>query len=175
MRSKEEIRRIVEGFARSGMTRREYCAKHGVAMTTLDYWRRAHRKQKPRLVEVAIEEAQVPAGFTLVLVNGRGSLPVKLVAQRGMERTLQKPELDRWDKATRDAILRDHLHAEQQPALFGDGPQLPAAIRRRLDEHRKRVDLQRAILDRRVAFEDASVESLGVLLRVPASLVEGAT
>lgn len=98
----------------------------------------------------------------------------ELVAQRGMERTLQKPEIDRWDKATRDAILRDHLHAEQQPALFGDGPQLPATIRRRLDEHRKRVDLQRVILDRRVAFEDALVEPLGVLLRVPASLVEGA-
>jgi len=38
MRSKREIRRIVEGFAKSGMTRREYCGKHGVAMTTLDYW-----------------------------------------------------------------------------------------------------------------------------------------
>jgi len=36
MRSKEEIRGIVEGFAKSGMTRRAYCAKHGVAMTTLD-------------------------------------------------------------------------------------------------------------------------------------------
>jgi transposase-like protein len=71
MRSKEEIRRIVEGFAKSGMTRREYCAKHGLAMTTLDYWRRAHRKQKPRLVEVAVEQAHSPAGFALVLANGR--------------------------------------------------------------------------------------------------------
>ena len=71
MRSKEEIRKIVEGFAKSGMTRREYCARHGVAVTTLDYWRRAHRKQKPRLVPVAIEETRHPAGFTLVLANGR--------------------------------------------------------------------------------------------------------
>lgn len=72
MRSKREIRRIVEGFAKSGLTRREYCAKHGVAMTTLDYWRRAHRKQKPTLVPVAIEEACHPlAGFALVLANGR--------------------------------------------------------------------------------------------------------
>jgi hypothetical protein len=37
MRSKEEIRGIVEGFAKSGMTRREYCAKNGIGMTTLDY------------------------------------------------------------------------------------------------------------------------------------------
>jgi transposase-like protein len=71
MRSKEEIRRIVEGFAKSGMTRREYCAKHGIGMTTLDYWRRAHRKQKPTLVPVAIEDAQPVAGFALVLANGR--------------------------------------------------------------------------------------------------------
>jgi transposase-like protein len=71
MRSKEEIRRIVEGFIKSGMTRREYCAKYGVAMTTLDYWRRAHRQQKPRLVELAIEEAHESTGFALVLANGR--------------------------------------------------------------------------------------------------------
>jgi hypothetical protein len=63
--------RIVEGFAKSGMTRREYCAKHRVAMTTLDYWRRAHRKQKPRLVEVEVEPAQPAGGFALVLTNGR--------------------------------------------------------------------------------------------------------
>ena len=46
MRSKEEIRGIVEGFAKSGMTRREYCAKHGIGMSTLDYWRRARRKRE---------------------------------------------------------------------------------------------------------------------------------
>ena len=71
MRSKEEILKIAEGFAKSGMTRREYCAKHGVTMATLDYWRRAHRKQKPTLVPVAIEEARPLAGFALELGNGR--------------------------------------------------------------------------------------------------------
>jgi transposase-like protein len=71
MRSKEEIRALVEGFAKSGMRRREYCARHGVAMTTLDYWRRAHRKQKRMLVEVELEQAQPAAGFALVLNNGR--------------------------------------------------------------------------------------------------------
>ena len=71
MRSKEEILKIAEGFAKSGMTRREYCAKHGVTMTTLDYWRRAHRKQKPTLVPVAIEEARPLTEFALVLANGR--------------------------------------------------------------------------------------------------------
>jgi hypothetical protein len=70
MRSKPEVRRIVEGYAQSGMTRREYCEKHNIPITTLDYWRRVH-KGKPRLVEVAVEQEQAGAGFALVLANGR--------------------------------------------------------------------------------------------------------
>ena len=69
MRSKQEIRGIVGGFAKSGMTRREYCERHNVPITTFDYWRRA-QKRKPKLVEVAIE-TQPSAGFALVLTNGR--------------------------------------------------------------------------------------------------------
>jgi hypothetical protein len=71
MRNKEEIHGIVEGFAKSGLTRREYCAKHGIAVTTLDYWRRAQAKPKPKLVRVAIEETKPRTGFALVLANGR--------------------------------------------------------------------------------------------------------
>jgi hypothetical protein len=68
MRSKQEIRGIVDGFARSGITRREYCEKHNISITTLDYWRRAY-KSKPKLVEIAVE-TQPSAGFGLVLTNG---------------------------------------------------------------------------------------------------------
>jgi len=64
-----EIRRLVDGFAKSGMTRRAYCEKHTIGMSTLDYWRRT-QKRKPKLVEVAIE-AQPVGGFVLVLGNGR--------------------------------------------------------------------------------------------------------
>ena len=70
MRSKQEIGRMVEGFAASGKTRREYCAERGISTTTLDYWRRKH-KAKPKLMEVAIEPQQTGAGFALVLTNGR--------------------------------------------------------------------------------------------------------
>ena len=49
------------------MTRREYCAKHGIGVSTPDYWR---LKQKPKLVRVAIERTQSAAGFTLTLGNG---------------------------------------------------------------------------------------------------------
>ena len=68
MRSKQEIRGIVDGFAKSGMTRREYCAKHGIAVSTLDYWR---LKRKPKLVRVALDPHQAGPGFTLTLANGR--------------------------------------------------------------------------------------------------------
>lgn len=70
MRSKQEIRRVVEGFAASGKTRREYCKEHNLSITTLDYWRRKHHA-KPKLMEVAIEPPQTGPGFALVLANGR--------------------------------------------------------------------------------------------------------
>ena len=40
----------------SGMTRRE-CRKHNIPISTLDYWRSAH-KRKSSLVEVAVEAPQ---------------------------------------------------------------------------------------------------------------------
>jgi hypothetical protein len=68
MASKEEKRRLIEGYAASGMARREYCAKHGIAVSTLDYWR---LKRRPKLVRVAVDPDQAGAGFTLMLANGR--------------------------------------------------------------------------------------------------------
>jgi hypothetical protein len=69
MRSKQEIRGTVNDFIKSGMTRREYCAKHKIPITTLDYWRRI-QKSKPKLVEVTVETPSA-TGFALVLANGR--------------------------------------------------------------------------------------------------------
>jgi hypothetical protein len=72
MRSKQKIRGIVAGFAKSGMTRRAYCDKHNIGIATLDYWRRAEKKSHANLVEVAIETQPQPTdGFVLVLANGR--------------------------------------------------------------------------------------------------------
>jgi hypothetical protein len=68
MASKQEIRGIVEGYAQSGMTRRQCSEKHNIPISTLDYWRRIP-KNKTRLVKVAVEQAA--AGFVLVLANGR--------------------------------------------------------------------------------------------------------
>src|SRR6266852_4332326 len=73
-RSRAEAEQLVAGFEASGLRRREFCLKHGVALSTLDFWRKRRRqeqgRQKPdagakvssngRLV--AVELADVPAG-----------------------------------------------------------------------------------------------------------------
>ncbi|MBZ5674303.1 MAG: hypothetical protein LAP61_08665 [Acidobacteriia bacterium] len=92
MRSKEEIRRLVEGFTKSGITRREYCAKHGIGISTLDYWRRSHRKQRPRLARVAIEEPETVTGFTLVLANGRRIESAWSFAEADLQRLIRAAE-----------------------------------------------------------------------------------
>jgi hypothetical protein len=92
MRSKEEIQGLVEGFAKSGMRRREYCAKHGIGMSTLDYWRRAHRRKKPTLVRVAIEEVKPLTGFTLVLANGRRIETAWSFAEADLQRLIRAAE-----------------------------------------------------------------------------------
>ena len=94
MRSKEEIRGFVEGFAKSGMTRREYCAKHRIGMSTLDYWRRDQRKRRPKLVQVALEARQSlsSAGFALVLANGRRIESSWSFAEADLQRLIRAAE-----------------------------------------------------------------------------------
>jgi hypothetical protein len=92
MRSKDEIRGLIEGFAKSGMTRREYCAKHRIGMSTLDYWRRAHRKGKPKLVRVEIQDAEPVTGFTLVLANGRRIESAWGFAEADLQRLIRAAE-----------------------------------------------------------------------------------
>lgn len=90
MRSKQEIRGIVDTFTRSGMTRRAYCEKYKIPITTLDYWRRAH-KIKPKLVEVAIETG-ASAGFALILANGRRIESSWNFAEADLQRLLRVAE-----------------------------------------------------------------------------------
>jgi hypothetical protein len=66
-----EMRRVVEEFRASGLTRREFCRQRAMPVTTLDYWRQRIQR-KPRLVKVELAEADAAAGnFTLRLANGR--------------------------------------------------------------------------------------------------------
>lgn len=75
-RSAEEGQQIVEDYERSGLTRRQFCERSNIPLTTLDYWR-GRKAEKARLVEVAVER-ETPAenegrsaGFNVVLTNGR--------------------------------------------------------------------------------------------------------
>ena len=68
-RSAEGIRRLIEEFESSGLTRREFCQRHRIPVTTLDYWRRV--QPRPRLVEVEVAASEPAPGFRLSLANGR--------------------------------------------------------------------------------------------------------
>jgi hypothetical protein len=69
-RSAEQIRQLIEEYGVSGLTRREFCERHHVPVTTLDYWRRS-QPRKPRLVEVQVAANEITQGFALILANGR--------------------------------------------------------------------------------------------------------
>jgi hypothetical protein len=71
-----------------------------------------------------------------------------------------------WAEATRKAILGQY----DDPKLFLPGIEknLPPTVRRRLREHRKEIDEHESFLNRRLRFEPAAIEPLGVLLRAPA-------
>jgi hypothetical protein len=69
-RSGNKVGDILREFGNSGLTRREFCQRHGIAVTTLDYWRRRD-SGRPRLVEVEVAPRESAGQFTLMLANGR--------------------------------------------------------------------------------------------------------
>jgi hypothetical protein len=67
---------VLEEYATSGLGRREFCQQRGLALTTFDYWRRAHavqarRPARPRMVKVKVTKAEPSPNFALSLANGR--------------------------------------------------------------------------------------------------------
>jgi hypothetical protein len=69
-RNADDMRRAIEEFQKSGLTRREFCQRHHIAVTTLDYWRRA-QSRPARLVRVKVAASEAAPGFMLSLANGR--------------------------------------------------------------------------------------------------------
>ena len=68
-RSSEEVGRLVKEYESSGLTRREFCVRYQIPVTTLDSWRRARaRPQRMVKVEVAASDSST---LTLILGNGR--------------------------------------------------------------------------------------------------------
>ena len=72
-----EMRRVLEEYVASGLSRQEFCQQRGMALTTFDYWRREHaakpRKQqrRPRLVAVKLSSSDPAPHFAVSLRNGR--------------------------------------------------------------------------------------------------------
>src|SRR6516162_7435196 len=48
-RSRTEAEQLVEAFESSGLGRREFCLKHGVALGTLDFWRKRRRQERDKV------------------------------------------------------------------------------------------------------------------------------
>jgi hypothetical protein len=69
-RSGAEIAALVAGYEGSGLTRRAYCKQRGIALTTLDYYRR-RGKAEPGWVAVELEGEAAACPLTVVLGNGR--------------------------------------------------------------------------------------------------------
>ena len=74
---REVIAGVVAEYEQSGLTRRSFSAQAGIAVSTLDYWRRQVRERnRARIVPVKIEAAEPArregrwAGFQLSLPNG---------------------------------------------------------------------------------------------------------
>lgn len=63
-------------FEGSGMSRREFCERHGMALTTLDYYRYRERRKKAgpvRLLPVSLTTSSsvIRDSIAVVLANGR--------------------------------------------------------------------------------------------------------
>ena len=65
-----EMKRVVEEYEESGVRRREFCERRGIALTTFDYWRR-ELGTKEKLVKVEVAAPEPATHFTLGLANGR--------------------------------------------------------------------------------------------------------
>jgi len=44
------VERLLNAFERSGLRRREFCLKHGVALGTLDFWRKRRGLERERAI-----------------------------------------------------------------------------------------------------------------------------
>jgi hypothetical protein len=68
----------VVAFERSGLTRRAWCAREGVVMATLDYWRRRCRavaeESRPALIPIMVSDA----GAAVVAGAGTGVLEIEI-------------------------------------------------------------------------------------------------
>jgi hypothetical protein len=74
-RSRVEAEQVVEEFKASGLTRREFCKQHSVAVNTLNRYISRYSSepsQAPRLLPVEVAKPdRAGSGITVVLARGR--------------------------------------------------------------------------------------------------------
>jgi hypothetical protein len=70
-KTNEEIRRIVEGFEPSELTRAAYAELHGITVAALDGYRRRLCMRSGGFVEVAVSGEPSRETFAIALANGR--------------------------------------------------------------------------------------------------------
>lgn len=75
-RSRAEAEQLVDAFEASGLRRRDFCEQHGVAVGTLDVWRKRRRQERSDVASsgrlVAVEIAGMPTSGKLAVVLPRG-------------------------------------------------------------------------------------------------------
>jgi hypothetical protein len=112
-RSRTEAEQLVDAFETSGLGRREFCLKHGVALGTLDFWRKRRRQERDKVASKRPGmrnkdvRAGVASGSRLVAVELAGlqedaaSSGLVVVMSRG-----RRIEVSRWfDTATLERLL----------------------------------------------------------------------
>jgi hypothetical protein len=71
-RTEEQIEQLIEQYRASGLSQLEYSRQTGVVLSTLGRYLRRHTTPQQRLLRVNLEpSSEPPAGFALVLGNGR--------------------------------------------------------------------------------------------------------
>jgi hypothetical protein len=69
-RSRAEAEQLLDAFESSGLRRREFCQQHGVAVGTLDVWRKRRRQERSGLAGKRQERSKVHVGKD-VAISGR--------------------------------------------------------------------------------------------------------
>ena len=74
MGTAKRLTKLAAAYERGDLTRREFCERHGIPVTTLDYYRRRRQQTEPvRFLPVHVEPEHTSAiaGLAVVLANGR--------------------------------------------------------------------------------------------------------
>ena|SRR5664279_3200915 len=109
-RTRAEAEQLLDAFESSGLRRREFCQQHGVAVGTLDVWRKRRRQERSTLASKRLgsskvhvdKEVAISGKLVAVEIAGRPSNgKLSVVLPRG-----QRVEVfEGFDAATLERLL----------------------------------------------------------------------